>query len=133
MGKAMKTCPHFVHLTFDPFGFKMCSFKLNFLEQFMHPIIIVIRSVEWSYQTTQSMVNNFDSTQFMFFHWLWLFGLGRIATIIIGTNHVLNELDVFIMCALKTYANIKFSRTSLTTISGFPIYLDYPILFISRD
>jgi len=46
---------------------------------------------------------------------------------------MLDKLDVFIMCALETYANIKFPRPSLTTISGFPFYLDYPILFISRD
>ena len=61
-----------------------------------------------------------------------VFGLDRTSTIIIGTNYVFNKLDVFIVCALKTYADIKSSRPSLTTISGFPFYLDYPILFISR-
>ena len=52
---------------------------------------------------------------------------------IIRTNHAFNKLDVFSMCALKTYANIKFSGPSLTAISSLPIDFKDFILFISRD
>ena len=59
--------------------------------------------------------------------------LDRASAIIIGTNHVLSKLNVFIRCALKTYANTEFSRSGLTAINSLPFYLDDLILFIGRD